>query len=79
MLVKKLAVAVPFIVGQCGLLPYRVPITMVFGAPLSVPHVQAPSHELIETHHTLYVAALLKLFDEHKAACGCPEATLEIL
>jgi hypothetical protein len=79
MLVKRFQVAVPLLYGQCGLLPYRVPITLVFGTPIPLPHVQAPSHELVDLHHAQYVQALLKLFDEHKKQMGCPDATLEIL
>jgi hypothetical protein len=77
-LVKKFHVAVPLICGQYGLMPYRVPVTMVFGAPIKLPHCANPTQEQIDSAHKTYCEALLKLFDDHKARLGYPHAFLEI-
>mmetsp|Transcript_25207 Transcript_25207/g.42003 ORF Transcript_25207/g.42003 Transcript_25207/m.42003 type:complete len:344 (+) Transcript_25207:68-1099(+) len=78
-LVKKFGVAIPLLCGQAGLMPYRVPVTMVFGAPIEVPHKSQPTQEDIDTAHEKYCKALLALFDKYKAQCGYPEGKLEIL
>lgn len=77
-IVKKFRVAIPLLRGQFGLMPYRVPITMVFGAPIKLPHCAKPSQEQIDTAHKEYCEALLKLFDEHKEQLGYQNAVLEI-
>lgn len=49
-----------------GLLPRRVPLHTVVGAPLAVPHVTGePSPALVDEVHAKYVAALRALYDEH--------------
>ena len=86
-LMKKLAVAAPLISGVCGILPYRVPLTAVVGAPIEVQRVapgidlrnSAEGKALVGDLHAQYVAALSALFDANKAACGYADATLEIV
>jgi len=72
-MVKSLGVAVPLITGEFGWLPYRVPVTAVVGAPI----VCKPTDD-VDAVHEKYVAALQRLFDDHKAAHGEPDAKLEI-
>ncbi|ODV86011.1 hypothetical protein CANARDRAFT_186522, partial [[Candida] arabinofermentans NRRL YB-2248] len=56
-----------------GLLPYRRPIDVVFGSPISVKRLNGHSpgdpvsEDEINHYHTLYVNALQTLFDDHKA------------
>lgn len=76
---KKFGVAIPFLSGQYGLMPYRVPITMVFGAPVKVPHITKPTAEELDAAHRVYCDALMGLFEKHKAAMGYPDAKLEVL
>jgi hypothetical protein len=77
-IVKKFHVAIPFLRGQYGLMPYRVPVTMVFGAPMKLIHKSNPTHEEVNSAHEAYCNALRKLFDEHKASLGYADAVLEI-
>lgn len=69
--------------GQCGLMPYRVPVTLVFGKPLHLTKTttndEEPSSEDIDTAHTAYCSALMELFDNYKGKMGCEGAKLEIL
>lgn len=78
-LVKRFGVAIPLVCGQLGLLPYRTPVTMVFGAPINVGKIAEPSEEELNAAHAKYVAALSKLFDDHKKRLGYGDATLEII
>mmetsp|Transcript_86165 Transcript_86165/g.168545 ORF Transcript_86165/g.168545 Transcript_86165/m.168545 type:complete len:342 (-) Transcript_86165:31-1056(-) len=77
-IVKKFHVAIPLLRGQYGLMPYRTPVTMVFGAPIKLPHTANPSSQQIEAAHKIYCEALLKLFDDHKEKLGYKDAILEI-
>jgi 2-acylglycerol O-acyltransferase 2 len=77
-LTRRFHVAVPLLRGQFGLMPFRVPVTMVFGAPIKLVHSSTPTQAEIDHGHKLYCAALLKLFDDYKEKCGYPNATLEI-
>ncbi|KAJ7420884.1 Diacylglycerol O-acyltransferase 2 [Pitangus sulphuratus] len=56
-----------------GFLPYARPITTVVGEPLTVPKVQNPSRELVDTYHEMYIQALLKLFNDNKTKYGLSE------
>ena len=77
-IVKKFHVAIPLLRGQFGLMPYRVPVTMVFGTPMKLIHTSTPTQEDIDTAHANYCAALRQLFDEHKERLGYKDAKLEI-
>lgn len=79
MLVEKFGVAVPLISGQFGLLPYRRPVTLVFGAPIEVAHVAEPTREQLDAAHALYMDRLLALFNAHKESMGYASAELEII
>ncbi|XP_028923544.1 diacylglycerol O-acyltransferase 2-like protein 6 [Ornithorhynchus anatinus] len=57
-----------------GLLPFNRPITTVVGEPLPLPKVENPSQEMVDHYHGLYVAALRRLFDRHKAQYGDSDA-----
>ena len=48
------------------------------GAPLELPSIAEPSVDDVDEWHALYISALQKLFDEHKAEAGAPNAQLEI-
>lgn len=78
-LVNKFGVAVPFLWGQYGLMPYRTPVTLVFGKPLVVEKRHAPSHEVVSAMHEKYVDALTALYDEHKESLGYGDHNLVVL
>ena len=59
-------------------MPYRVPVTLVFGKPLKFSQINKPSEEDIDQAHAKYCCALLSLFDEHKVKLGYDSAKLEI-
>lgn len=49
-----------------GLLPHRLPVTVVVGEPLDVEKVQNPSKEEVEALHARFCEALRALYDKHK-------------
>uniref|UniRef100_A0A1I8ABS3 diacylglycerol O-acyltransferase n=1 Tax=Steinernema glaseri TaxID=37863 RepID=A0A1I8ABS3_9BILA len=56
-----------------GLLPHRVPVSTVVGAPIPVEKVEKPTKEQIDELHGKYCDALMKLFDDHKKDYGIAE------
>lgn len=78
-LVNKFSVAVPLISGQFGLMPYRTPVTLVFGEPISLKKNSHPSTFEVDAAHELYINALVKLFNNHKASLGYGDKELVIL
>nr|XP_004656318.1 diacylglycerol O-acyltransferase 2 [Jaculus jaculus] len=56
-----------------GLVPYSKPITTVVGEPITIPKVEHPTQQDIDLYHSMYMDALVKLFDKHKTKFGLPE------
>lgn len=77
-LVKKFHVAIPFLYGEYGLMPYRIPVSMVFGKPIKIIQKNKPTIEEINKIHTEYCRCLLNLFNEYKERLGYKDAVLEI-
>jgi 1-acyl-sn-glycerol-3-phosphate acyltransferase len=84
----KLRVPLLLFYGAVGLLPRRLTLGIVFGAPLAVPHM--PNVDAYKTDpaiaaavdvaHAAYVAALTALWHEHKARFGYgPEQRLVVV
>ncbi|XP_028750232.1 2-acylglycerol O-acyltransferase 2-B-like [Peromyscus leucopus] len=70
---RMLSVALPLFHGRLGLLmPFRVPIHTVVGAPIPVQRSPRPSREQVDQLHALYVERLTQLFEEHKTLYGVP-------
>lgn len=62
-----------------GLLPYRRPISTVFGKPIDLDKVPNPTNEQVDEVHQRYMKELTELFDNYKVKCGAEEsAQLEI-
>mmetsp|Transcript_47589 Transcript_47589/g.112655 ORF Transcript_47589/g.112655 Transcript_47589/m.112655 type:complete len:118 (-) Transcript_47589:191-544(-) len=86
-LVKNLRVALPIYWGGWGLcyypnpsgFPLPVPQNVVFGDPIEVPHTEKPTKEQVAAAHATFVAALIALFDQHKAQFNAADRTLEVL
>ncbi|XP_055461097.1 diacylglycerol O-acyltransferase 2-like protein 6 [Psammomys obesus] len=53
-----------------GLVPFKHPITTVVGEPIPVPKISDPDNETVEKYSELYISAIRKLFDQHKAEFG---------
>ena len=51
---------------NCTLVPRQVPLHVVIGKPLPVPHEEDPPPELVERIHREYVNRLRSLFDRYK-------------
>lgn len=49
-----------------GLMPFRVPVTLVVGSPIPVEKCANPSQKQIDQLHTKYMAELTALYDQHK-------------
>merc|ERR1712098_532704 len=61
-----------------GLLPYRRPINVVIGQPISVNKVENPTNAEIEELHQKYVDALRKLYEDHNPVYGDEKVKLII-
>jgi len=48
------------------------------GPPIDMPHIDVPTKEEIEKWHSMYIEALVSLFDAKKSEAGYPDSTLEI-
>ena len=73
-----LQVAIPLLYGEVGLMPFRVPVTLVFGSSLKFEQRPDPSKAEIDAAHAAYCSALLTLFDAYKGKMGYAGAKLEI-
>eukprot|EP01004_Peranema_trichophorum_P006664 NODE_547_length_2609_cov_42.572405_g470_i0.p1 GENE.NODE_547_length_2609_cov_42.572405_g470_i0~~NODE_547_length_2609_cov_42.572405_g470_i0.p1 ORF type:complete len:832 (+),score=161.02 NODE_547_length_2609_cov_42.572405_g470_i0:208-2496(+) len=59
-------------------LPNRVPVTLVVGDPIPVPHIPNPTKEDVDQLHKKYFDTVRELFESHKASCGFADAELII-
>ena len=50
-----------------------VDMRIVVGPPIVLPKIEKPTKEEVKKWHDTYVAALVKLFDEHKEVAYGPE------
>ncbi|EOD36447.1 hypothetical protein EMIHUDRAFT_226507 [Emiliania huxleyi CCMP1516] len=72
-LLRRCGFVVPLFYGAwwCPLLPRAdVAVHTVVGAPLQLPRIAEPTAEQVTAYHALYVEALTRLFDDHKARFG---------
>nr|XP_029481981.1 diacylglycerol O-acyltransferase 2-like [Oncorhynchus nerka] len=53
---------------------YHCPVTTVLGGPFPVPKWPSPTQEEVDLYHDLYMEALAKLLDGHKASCGLSDS-----
>lgn len=72
-IVKKLSGVAPavfigrgFLQYSFGLIPRRHPITTVVGAPIQAVKNESPTSREIDDFHDKFIAALEKLFEDHK-------------
>lgn len=49
-----------------GLMPYRKPLNIVVGRPISVLQEQDPTKDYVDEVHEKYVTELMRLWDDHK-------------
>lgn len=63
----------------CPMLPKRdLGLYSVVGKPILLPTIASPTQSDIDKYHTLYVDALVQLFDRNKANFGFGDAELEV-
>ncbi|CAN0038997.1 unnamed protein product [Phaeothamnion confervicola] len=61
------------------MLPKPSRLNTVWGTPVVLPRIAEPTAAEIDKFHAAYVAALVALFDRHKARfAGNPTATLDV-
>jgi diacylglycerol O-acyltransferase-2 len=52
----------------------QVPLLLpAVGEPITIPKLEHPTQQDIDLYHTMYVEALVKLFDKHKTKFGLLE------
>lgn len=49
-----------------GIIPYRRPINIVVGAPITVPHIPYPTKEDVALYHARYTTELKRVFEDNK-------------
>jgi len=76
---KRFGVAIPLVSGEWGMMPYRRPVTLVFGKPIAVTPCADPTAAELDSLHATYMQVLQDLFDEHKADMGYAKCELEWL
>ncbi|KAF6030964.1 MOGAT1 [Bugula neritina] len=69
-----LGLSPPFFYAR-GIVPYSKPVTTVVGPPIEVNQNDTPTSEEINDLHTIYVAALIDLFETHKHKYGVAKGT----
>lgn len=78
-LVSKFGVAIPLISGEYGLMPYRTPVTLVFGKPIQIVQNKNPTEEQVNEIHKIFYKSMEDLFNEYKGRFGDPNETLEFM
>ena len=75
---KKIRVAIPLAVGMgfVTMIPRRKPLHCVVGKPIRVKKAENPSDDEVDALHAQFVKELIDLFEQHKVACGHPDAKL---
>ncbi|XP_050464155.1 diacylglycerol O-acyltransferase 2-like [Cataglyphis hispanica] len=63
-----------------GLIPKRLPVTVVVGKPIELPKIEAPTAEQIDEYHKKFMENLTELFEtqKHNYINNAEKATLEI-
>ncbi|XP_028839139.1 diacylglycerol O-acyltransferase 2 [Denticeps clupeoides] len=56
-----------------GFVPYCKPINTVVGEPITVPKMEEPSPDVIDTYHEMYIRSLMNVFDKYKTRFGLKE------
>jgi 1-acyl-sn-glycerol-3-phosphate acyltransferase len=78
-LVKKFGVAIPLLWGEYGLMPYRTPVTLVFGTPIPVKQNSQPSHEEVNKYHQLFYESMETLYEQYSPRFGIRGQKLEMM
>ena len=82
---KNFKLALPIFFSRYGLAPDRVKLTTVVGLPIDVPKLTPetfgtkPDPKDVDLYHAKYVAAMRKLFDDHKEQLGFGDRELKVL
>lgn len=64
--------------GEWHVPALQMPLNIVVGRPIEVPQRADPSAEEVERYLQQYIAAIERIFEQHKAAAGHPAAKLTI-
>lgn len=59
-------------------MPRRVPMHVVVGPPLKVPHVEDPPPAMVDDYLGKFIAEVERMFREHKAKAGHPQEQLVV-
>ena len=63
--------------GRFGLpIPFRVPLLTVIGRPIPCPKVDAPSPELVNEYHDLYLRETKRIYDKYRNCYGWDDRPL---
>jgi 2-acylglycerol O-acyltransferase 2 len=63
--------------GRFGLpIPFRVPLLTVIGRPIPCPKVDAPSPELVNEYHDVYLRETKRIYDKYRNCYGWDDRPL---
>lgn len=62
-----------------GVMPYKRPITVVLGNPISVSKVESPSQEDIDSLHDKYLEQLKSMYSDNRDLCSVYDKVLELI
>jgi len=79
--ITRVGLPVPFLpYGLFGFpIPRPVPVTVVFGTPIPVPHHPNPPQEVIKALAKVYFEQIKEIFHKYKDAAGCPNHRLVLI
>ncbi len=80
-ILQKTRIGFTFALGRHlgSLFPAKIPLTLVFGAPIDVGCVPNPTQKQIDEVHAHYMERLCALFEKHKQEYGYGDRTLAIM
>lgn len=56
--------------------PWRIPVTLAFGDPITCEQIERPTQEQIDAHHAKMIEGFRSVFEKHKDAYGWSNKTL---
>lgn len=62
-----------------GPIPHRVPMTVVVGRPMAMPHSEHPDEEVVQEYLDKFIAELEGMFERHKVEAGHKDLQLRVL
>ena len=73
------AIPAPLVGKWYTTIPHKVPILVVIGSPIPVPHLANPDNKTIQQYLDTFIKRVERLFEQHKAEAGTPDLKLQVV